>query len=320
MNYAGNKQTRPAKVNPVKKDRLVRDGYIKNMAPMDFKSRISEKPGDIMSIASNDVVTIPPTMPIIDAVKTMLYKGFRRIPVADAGTNRLKGIVTSQDIVDFLGGGLRNLLVKNKYKGNLFAAVNGNISEIMEGNVITLYEKDSIRNALNIMMKENVGGIPIIDTDTRVRAIVSERDFVWLMSDIMTGKTVSDYMSKKVITAPPDMSVGVAARSMINNGFRRLPIIRDNVLIGIITASDILRFLGSGEMFNRLVTGSSKEVFEVPIRTLINRDVVFIRSEEDLGKAASIMLSKNVGSLPVLEEGELKGIITERDFVRAMAE
>ncbi len=320
MNNAGNKPIKPVSVKPLKKDRLVRDGYIKNTAPIDFKSRISERPGDIMSIASNEVVTIPPTMPIIDAVKTMLNRGFRRIPVADAGTNQLKGIVTSQDIVDFLGGGLRNLLVKNKFKGNLLAAVNGSISEIMEGNVITLYEKDSIKDALDIMMKENIGGIPIIDSESRVVAIVSERDFVWLMSDVITGKMVNEYMSGKVITAPPDMSVGTAAKSMINNGFRRLPIIRDNVLIGIITASDILRFLGSGDMFNRLVTGNSKEVFEVPVRTLINRDIVFIRSEEDIGKAAGIMLSKNVGSLPVLEDGELKGIITERDFVRAMAE
>lgn len=320
MNYSGNKPIKPSSSKQVKKEKLVRDGYIKNTAPIDFKSRISEKPGDIMSIASNDVVTIPPTMPIIDAVKTMLSKGFRRIPVADAGTNQLKGIVTSQDIVDFLGGGLRNLLVKNKFKGNLLAAVNGSISEIMEGNVITLYEKDSIKDALVIMMKENIGGIPIIDSDSRVKAIVSERDFVWLMSDVITGKTVNDYMSHKVITASPDMSVGAAAKSMINNGFRRLPIVRDNVLIGIITASDIMRFLGSGEMFNRLVTGNSKEVFEVPVRTLISRDIVYIRSEEDLGQAASIMLEKNVGSLPVLEDGELKGILTERDFVRAMAE
>lgn len=320
MNYAGNKPIKPVSAQPGKKEKLVRDGYIKNTGPIDFKSRISEKPGDIMSIASNEVVTIPPTMPIIEAVKTMLSKGFRRIPIADAGTNQLKGIVTSQDIVDFLGGGLRNLLVKNKFKGNLLAAVNGSISEIMEGNVITLYEKDSIKDALVIMMKENIGGIPIIDGDSRVKAIVSERDFVWLMSDVITGKTVNDYMSEKVITASPDMSVGAAAKSMINNGFRRLPITRDNVLIGIITASDIMRFLGSGEMFNRLVTGNSKEVFEVPVRTLISRDIVYIRSEDDLGQAASIMLSKNVGSLPVLEDGELRGIITERDFVRAMAE
>ncbi len=298
----------------------VRDAYIRNVGPLDFKTRISERSGDIMTIASRQVVTIPPTTPIIDAVKTMLGKGFRRLPIADAGTNRLKGIVTSQDIVDFLGGGKRHLIVKNRFKGNLLSAVNASISEIMEENVVSLNEKDSLKDALSIMIKENIGGIPITDREGRVSAIISERDFVFLVSGIVTGKTVNDYMSRNIVTAPSDMSVGTATKSMINNGFRRLPIIKDNVLIGIITASDIMRFLGSGDIFNKFATGNAKEVFEVPIRTLIRRDVVFIRSDVDLGEAASIMLQKNVGSLPVLEDGELKGIITERDFVRAMAD
>ena len=298
----------------------VRDGYNKNMKPLDFKSRISEHEGDIMTIASRDVVTIPPTMPIIGAVKTMMNKGFRRLPVADAGTNRLKGIVTSQDIVDFLGGGKRNLIVKNSFKGNLFAAVNGSISEIMEENVISLSEKDSLKDVLKTMIKENVGGLPVTDDQNRVKAIVSEKDFVFLISGVRTGKSVGEYMSSHVVTAPPDMKIGTAAKSMINNGFRRIPIIRDNVLVGIITASDILRFLGSGEIFDRLVTGNANEVFEIPVRTLIKKEVVFTGSDMDLGEAAQTMLSKKVGSLPVLEDGELKGIITERDFIRAIAE
>jgi CBS domain-containing protein len=297
-----------------------RKGYMRSMAPLDFKSRISEKSGDILTIASREVITIPPTTPVIEAVKTMLSYGFRRLPVADAGTNRLKGIVTSQDIVDFLGGGQRHLVVKNRFKGNLLSAVNGSISEIMEENVVSLNEKDSLKDALNTMLKENIGGIPITDGEGRVKAIISEKDFVFLVSGIVTGKTVNDYMSKKIITAPSDMSVGIATKSMINNGFRRLPVIRDNVLIGIITASDIMRFLGSGDIFNKLATGNANEVFEVPISSLIRRDIVSTRSDVDLGETASLMLDKNVGSLPVIEEGELKGIITERDFVRAMSE
>ena len=316
MNKSGNNVI----INNVIIAKQGRKGYMRNMAPIDFKSRISEKTGDIMSIASNEVITIPPTMPVIGAVKTMLNHGFRRIPVADAGTNHLKGIITSQDIVDFLGGGQRNLIVKNKFKGNLLAAINGSISEIMETNVISLNVKDSLKDALDTMIKENIGGIPVTDGDGTVKAIVSERDFVFLLSGIVTGKTVEGYMSKKVVTAPSDMSVGAAARSMINNGFRRLPVLRDNVLIGIITASDIMRFLGSGDIFDRLVTGNAREVFQVPVSTLVKRDIIFTKSDIDLGEAANVMLDKNVGSLPVLEDGELKGIITERDFIRAMAD
>jgi CBS domain-containing protein len=259
-------------------------------------------------------------MAVIDAVKMMLVHGFRRVPIADAGTKRLKGIITSQDIVDFMGGGLRNLIVKNKYHGNLLSAVNASISEIMEENVICLNEKDSLKDALNTMLNKNIGGVPITDDDGIIKAIITERDFVYLTSDIITGKKVSEYMSRNLITAPPDMTVGAATKSMIKNGFRRLPIIRDNVVIGIITSSDIMRYLGSGEIFERLVTGNVKEIYDVPIRTLIKRDVVFTASDIDIGEAAAIMLSRNVGSLPIFEDGELKGIITERDFVRAMAQ
>jgi CBS domain-containing protein len=222
--------------------------------------------------------------------------------------------------VDFLGGGKRNLIVKNKFKGNMLAAVNGSISEIMEQNVVSMNVKDSIKDALNVMLKENIGGIPITDNEGVVKAIVSEMDFVFLLSGIVTGKTVESYMSKKVVTAPSDMSIGAATKSMINNGFRRLPVLRDDVLIGIVTASDIMRFLGSGEMFERLVTGNASEVFKVPISSLVKRDLIFTGSDIDLGEAASMMLDKNVGSLPVLEDGEIRGIITERDFVRAIAD
>lgn len=298
----------------------VRDAYIRNVGPLDFKTRISERAGDVMTIASREVVTIPPTTPVVEAVKTMLNKGFRRLPIADAGTKRLKGIVTSKDIVDFLGGGQRHLIIENRFKGNMLAAVNGSISEIMEEDVVYLNEKDSLKDALNTMLKENIGGIPVTDEERRVKAIITERDFVFLVAGIITGKKVNEYMSKSVVTAQSDTTLGEAARTMIDKGFRRLPVFRDNVLIGIITASDIMRFLGSGDIFNKLVTGNAKEVFQVPVRTLIRRDVVFTGSNMDLGEAASVMLDKNVGSLPVLEDGELKGIITERDFVRATSE
>ncbi len=306
--------------NIIKIEKHGRKGYMRNMAPIDFKSRISEQPGDIMTIASGEVITIPPTMSIMEAVKTMLNHGFRRLPVADAGTNRLKGIVTSKDIVDFLGGGRRNLIVRNKFNGNLLAAINSSISEIMEENVVFLNVKDSLKDALNLMLNKNVGGIPIIDDEKRVKGIISERDFVFLISGIVTGKMVEKYMSKKLVTAKSDMSIGEASKSMMNNGFRRLPVLRDDILIGIITASDIMRFLGGGDMFERLVTGNAREVFEVPVSTLIRRDITFTKADVDLGEAASKMLDKNVGSLPILEEGELKGIITERDFVRAFAD
>ena len=285
---------------------------------VNFKSRLANHEGDIMAIASKDVITLPPTANIMTTAKTMVNHGFRRVPIADAGTNRLAGIVTSLDIVDFLGGGLRHNLVKNKHNGNLAAAINENVKEIMKEDVVSVNINDTISQALATMIEQNIGGFPVVDGDNKVVAILSERDFVKTIANVTTSKQVKEYMSEKVVTAGPDMTVGEATRTMIKKGFRRIPLVRENVLLGIITASDIMRYLGSGDIFQKLITENMADAFNVPIKSMIMRDIVWTSSNVDIGKVAGIMLDKKVGALPVIDDGELCGIITERDIVRAL--
>ncbi|KAF5411824.1 MAG: Inosine-5'-monophosphate dehydrogenase [Candidatus Methanocomedens sp.] len=285
---------------------------------VNFKSRLANHEGDIMAIASKNVITLPPTANIMTTAKTMVNHGFRRVPIADAGTNRLAGIVTSLDIVDFLGGGLRHNLVKNKHNGNLAAAINENVKEIMNEDVVSVNINDTISQALVTMIEQNIGGFPVVDGDNKVVAILSERDFVRTIANVTTSKQVKEYMSEKVVTAGPDMTVGEATRTMINKGFRRIPLVRENVLLGIITASDIMRYLASGDIFQKLITGNVEDAFNVPIKSMIMRDIVWTSSNVDIGKVAGIMLDKKVGALPIIDDGELCGIITERDIVRAL--
>lgn len=293
---------------------------VMDRGPVDFKSRISHNQGDIMAIASKNIVTLPPTTNIMGTVKTMLKYGFRRVPIADAGTNRLVGIITSLDIVDFLGGGLRHNIVKNRYKGNLAAAINEDVREIMKKDVVSLGVNDNISSAIKTMIEKNIGGIPIVDDDNVVVGIVSERDFVRTVADITTSKSVNKYMSNKVVTASPDISVGEATRTMIEKGFRRIPIVKEDVLLGIVTASDVMRYLGSGEIFQKLMTGDVSDAFQVPLKSLILRDIVWTNSGIDIGEAAALMLKNKVGALPIIDDGELCGILTERDIIKALVD
>ncbi len=292
----------------------------RDRGPVEFKSRVSSRPGDVMMVASKDVVSVPPTMTIMGVVKTMVTYGFRRIPVADAGTNRLVGIITSIDLIDFFGGGERYNLVENKYGGNLLAAINAESREIMESDVVTLTEDKSLNDALNAMINHNTGGLPIVDYKNQITGIISERDFMGLIAGKKTGKFVSEYMSERVVTANPNMSLKEATIIMVSNVFRRLPVVVDGVLLGIINATDIVKFLGSGEVFSKLITGYINDAFGLPIKTLMSSEVVTIEPNVDIGRAAEMMMKKDVGSLPVLKEGKLVGIITESDFLRALAE
>ena len=287
---------------------------------LNFKSKLSQHDGDIMMVAKRDVVQIPPTMTIMGAVKTMVKYRFRRLPVSDPGTNRLMGIVTVMDVVNFLGGGDKAQIIENKHRGNLLSAINEEISSIMEEDVITLHEGDSIDDVIKMMLMGNVSGFPVVNDESKVIGIVSERDFIGLVANIITGKRVADFMSRDVVSVRPDTKVEDAARVMISNDFRRLPIVHEGVMTGVVTTSDIVNYLGSGEVFEKLVTGNMHEALGVPIKVIAREAPITVEPDLDLGEAAELMIARDVSVLPVIVDGALTGIITERDFLSALVD
>ena len=102
--------------------------------------------------------------------------------------------------------------------------------------------------------------------------------------------------------------------------FRRLPVVSDDVLFGIITATDIMRYLGSREVFSRLVTGEHRRGHEPPGAHAHGRQPFHHYSRTPVNEAAREMLHKNIGALPVIENSRLVGLVTEFDLVRAFSE
>jgi CBS domain-containing protein len=305
---------------PQKNDRMPIAPGSGDRGPLQFDSRHAKRASDVVGVASPDVVTVPPTTTIMGAIKTMTFYGFSRLPIADPGTKRLIGFVTSVDVVDFLGGGLRHNLLREKYGGNIFTAINADITEIMSTNLTYASDKASLNDVLKLMYEKNVGGIPIVDEDIRIKAIITEEDFVRFCRGLDTGLTVEAFMSPNVVTAPAQTTIEKMTRMIIQKGFRRMPIVQEGVLMGMVTASDIMKYLGSGDAFEKVVTGDIGEVMNQPIKSLIKRSLLATEKKADLGQAARKMMDNDIGSLPVMDKGSLAGILTERDYVRALAE
>ncbi len=131
-----------------------------------------------------------------------------------------------------------------------------------------------------------------------VVGIITERDIVHIMGESVSGKQVKDIMSKNVITAPPNMTIENAAKTMISSGFRRLPVVTNSFVCGIITATDIMRYLGNGEAFKKLVTGNINEAFSMPISSIMKSDIVTVSPDQELSEIARIMQHNRIGSLP----------------------
>ena len=274
--------------------------------------------GEIMKIAKTTVVTMAPTTPVYDAIQVMSEHGFRRIPVVTPGKKRLAGIITAMDIVNYLGGGEKFGLIQKKYSGNFYKAINEPVKAIMTKRVFSSHVSSKISEALRLMKKHNVGGLPIVDDEERVKGIITERDIIVFFAAKVSGIKVEDLMTHKVVTALPHMSIIEVEKTMIQNGFRRLPIVSNREIEGIVTVMDIVRFFGSGEVFRHLKSGTLMQVLHTKIKEIATRDVVVTTPNVDVGEAAEIMREKSIGALPVVKNGKLVGIITERDFFKTI--
>lgn len=287
--------------------------------PIEFRSHVVPQEGEIMALASRQVVSVPQTTTILQAVITMTSCNFRRLPITDSGTKKIRGIITSGDIINFMGGGDKYRLVQVKHDGNLIAAVNESVREIMTRDLLTLPETASIADAIAIIVNKKTGGLPIADDSGVLKGIVTERDVMRALAAERSLLSVEDVMTSSLRVTLPDKPIAEVTREMTRFRFRRLPVVSDDVLYGIITATDIMRYLGSREVFARISTGNISEVTGLPVRTLIAGALFTTGPEVSINEAAREMLERNIGALPVIEDTRLIGLVTEFDLVRAFA-
>lgn len=283
------------------------------------------KLGSVMDLATRDVKTIPPRSTIMNALKTMVKCGFRRMPVADAGTKKLMGIVSSTDIINFLGGGEKHKIVVNRHEGNLAKAINDSIDEIMTKDVVHVKYTASWQDAVEVMFERKVGGLPIVDDEGKVFGIVTEKDIVRFLSDrrrMSLDGIVREFMTNRVITVTPETTVGEAMKTMISKKIRRLPIVKDGVLYGLLVSTDFLRYF-SKDAFKMLETGDVRDLLNKSLHEMVSnssvvkyREPLVFESRDRISDVVKSMVEKGAGCALIVENGRLEGIITERDLMR----
>lgn len=273
----------------------------------------------VIKIAENKkIITVYPTTTIRNALKTMNENKYRRLPVVNAGNNKVVGIITSMDIVDFMGGGSKYNLIREKHGRNLLSAINEPVREIMEENVITLKENSEIDDAIETFLNKNVGGVPIVNDENQLISLITERDIIRSLIDkIDENAVIDDYITRDVIVATPGERLKDVARTMVRNGFRRLPVVSEERLVGIITSTDFIKLLGSDWAFNHLKTGNVREITNVRMEEIMKKDVITAKEGDKLKDIAKMMIDNDIGALPVIDENnKVVGIITEKDIIK----
>jgi len=115
------------------------------------------------------------------------------------------------------------------------------LRDVMTPNPVTVRSSDPVTAAARVMLDEDVGAVPVIDEGT-VAGIITDRDIA--IKVVAAGidpqsAEVSEFMSTHVVTGRPDMSVQEASRLMGREQIRRLPIVDQNRLVGIVALGDL---------------------------------------------------------------------------------
>ncbi len=126
------------------------------------------------------------------------------------------------------------------------------------------------------------------------------------MKEIKVGEIMS-----KAITIDKDRKLSDAIELMEKNNVACLVVVDEGKIVGIVTDKDITRELGSGKHGKMLGTS-------LHVSSAMSSELVTINKNADIKEAASRILKNHVSSLPVLEDGELVGIITTTDLIKPL--
>ncbi len=172
-----------------------------------------------------DPVTVAPDTPVLEAIKLLKEKGFRRLPVLENG--RLVGIVTDKDLKEAMPSKATTLSV---WELNYLLA-KLTVSEVMAKPVITVQAEEPLEEAALLMEEYKVGGLPVLEGDRLVGMITITdvlRSFIEVMGMKEGGVRITfdvpdrpGALAKAAQAVPPANIVSVATAGK-HGGFRRI--------------------------------------------------------------------------------------------------
>ena len=118
------------------------------------------------------------------------------------------------------------------------------VSELMNKNVISVTAEENAAEASRLLTRHNIGSLPVVGQDGKLRGIVTDRDIVTrcIAADSDPAQThVKEIMTRAVVTVPSGADIREAGSLMAARQIRRLPVVEDGRLVGMLSLGDMAR-------------------------------------------------------------------------------
>jgi CBS domain-containing protein len=190
----------------------------------------------LVNVMTKNPVVIAPKSRAIDALRTMVESGCRHVPVTEGGT--IKGVVSRGD---FKGMELEEY--RWRKSGPLTAAATGvrTLADILKGRKAQVVsENATVQHTCRGMRRLNCGCSLVVDNDQRLSGIFTGRDAVRILAraEHAAATRVKEAMTRTPVTLTPVCLAIDALRAMDEGGFRHIPVVAAERVVGVVSRSD----------------------------------------------------------------------------------
>lgn len=191
-------------------------------------------PGQVGDYMSAQVVSFDVDDPLSTISERLTRSAFRRVPVL-LHKRTLAGIITRADLIRF-------------YKNRLFPSAGTGpkrvllAEDVMRRGLLTLPPEASLLEAMDLIARRHVTGIPVVDPQMTLLGIITEKDVLdYCLHPSPAEATVASRMTSTVVAFDRKADLNLVCECLITKDFHRVPIVDGGKLVGIISRSDILR-------------------------------------------------------------------------------
>ncbi|MBN1972527.1 MAG: CBS domain-containing protein [Sedimentisphaerales bacterium] len=115
---------------------------------------------------------------------------------------------------------------------------------VMTPNVLSVKRDTPIYEAIRLLVEHNITGLPVVNDDMSIAGIITEKDMLGLLYNIQDKPgNVGDYMTKGIVSFNKEDSLIDITECFLKNDFRRVPITSGGKLVGIISRTDIIKYI-----------------------------------------------------------------------------
>ena len=132
-------------------------------------------------------------------------------------------------------------------------------------------------------------------------------------------QNVHAFMTGNPATVEPETTLRELLALMNTHGWRQVPVVRDGLLEGIVTDRDVRLAINSPVLAEEADLDRAALLEELTVASCMTRDPITVSPDQPAHEAADLMSVHKFGALPVVEDGNLVGIITSDDFLRYFA-